>query len=84
MSACGFCTHIAVGRHDQCVVCGRDDHAGLGCWAVHFDDDTAPVCTGKCWRIYEGRKAERKAEQHLLTMLAIWGAYTEPTQAIAR
>lgn len=73
-STCSFCRHIAVGAHDQCVICGFDGHAGLGYWAVHCDEDATPVCTGKCWRTYEARKKEAKAESDLIAALTRWGS----------
>lgn len=75
-SGCGFCQHIAPGPHETCVVCGRNDHAGLGCWAVHFDDpnDNTPVCKGKCWQAYQSKKKAEVAERDLLEALARWGS----------
>ena len=49
----------------RCIVCGKESTAGLGWWACHTDNDTAPVHRGECWREYTKQKAE-------LRTLGLW------------
>lgn len=70
---CNFCASVAPGTHWTCVECGFNGHAGLGYWACHVDADMTPVCRGACFRAYDDRKRQDRAEEELLDALRRWG-----------